>query len=280
MGEKHDIIQTSDVQVPTVWAHLDASIKSVADAMPSAKLWLALLEQAEKNPKDKNPSRTARRALKRITAAVAFIGREFDYLVVVDVPPFRKGSPRWCICKCVCGDLKRIRIDHLVDGSTRSCGCYKTTLLSTHGQSARYKNHGGGTYGIWHNMKSRCLNPNTKSYVRYGARGITVCQRWLDSFENFYADMGERPDGMTLERKDNSKGYSPDNCKWASVAEQTRNTRQNIFLTYNGRTQTLTDWASEVGIGMGTLWSRLNILGWTLEQALNSKLLVNQYSRR
>jgi hypothetical protein len=97
-------------------------------------------------------------------------------------------------------------------------------------------------------MRVRCAS--TKGYVD---RGITVCPRWQESFENFLADMGERPEGMTLDRIDNDKGYSPENCRWATKQQQVRNTRSNVRITYEGRTQTMTEWAEELGIKISTL---------------------------
>lgn len=117
-------------------------------------------------------------------------------------------------------------------------------------------------------MKLRCSNPNTKGYSRYGGRGIQVCDRWRDSFSAFLADMGPRPSPRhSVERRNNDGNYEPDNCYWATDAEQTRNTRQNRNYTYNGRTMCLTDWARESGRPRSTLMQRLE-RGWTLEQAM------------
>ncbi len=112
-------------------------------------------------------------------------------------------------------------------------------------------------YTVWASMKTRCLNPNTLHYKNYGGRGITVCDRWMQ-FENFLADMGERPRGMTIHRKDNDKGYFLENCVWATAAEQSRATRANRLITARGKTQCVTDWALELGIPKETLYHRLN----------------------
>mgnify|MGYP003337505601 CR=1 FL=1 len=118
-------------------------------------------------------------------------------------------------------------------------------------------------YKSWRAMKTRCSNPNTAAYKNYGERGIFYCQEW-ENFENFYADMGDRPEAMTLERVDNSLPYSKDNCKWATTAEQNRNTRQNIFLEKDGKRMCLTDWAKELNIPYSTLQSRVR-RGWSLD---------------
>lgn len=115
-------------------------------------------------------------------------------------------------------------------------------------------------------MLNRCQNPNVPAYKNYGGRGIAVCQRWL-RFENFLADMGERPAGMTIERIDNDGNYEPGNVRWATYKEQTRNNRSTQLVTLHGETKCITDWAAETGIKMPTLWARLR-LGWSVEDAL------------
>jgi hypothetical protein len=135
------------------------------------------------------------------------------------------------------------------------------------------------TYNIWCGIKTRTMNPNTKAYPHYGGRGITICEGWRDSFAAFLADMGERPGkSFEVERRDNDLGYwcghcaecsrlsRPANCRWATRREQTRNTRVNHLITFNGKTQCLADWASEIGIGPDNLRRRLRL--WTTEEAL------------
>lgn len=133
----------------------------------------------------------------------------------------------------------------------------KETYTGQHGMC------GTRTYNSWNNMKRRCLT--RKEYVD---KGITVCDRW-NSFENFLADMGERPEGTTLERKENDKGYSPENCIWATAHDQTRNRDSNVELTFNGKTQVVTDWATELGIPKGTLYMRVR-RGWSVERTLST----------
>jgi hypothetical protein len=135
-----------------------------------------------------------------------------------------------------------------------------------HGHSSR--NGSSATYQTWRNMRSRCENPNVPAYKNYGGRGITVCERWQD-FPSFLADMGERPEGMTIERINNDGNYEPDNCRWATRRQQGRNTRANQLVTLDGETKCLTEWAEERGIKMPTLWARLR-LGWTPEEAITT----------
>ncbi|HKI69531.1 MAG TPA: hypothetical protein VKA67_08080 [Verrucomicrobiae bacterium] len=117
-------------------------------------------------------------------------------------------------------------------------------------------------------MLERCRNENSTAYHRYGGRGITVCERW-DSFENFLADMGERPDGLTLERRDNDGNYEPDNCYWATWKQQHRNRTGLHMITYQGRTMCLKDWAKELGIKYASLRWRVIRQGWPVEEAFN-----------
>ena len=136
----------------------------------------------------------------------------------------------------------------------------------THGMT------GTPTYGSWVEMKQRCLNPNDPFFHRYGGRGITICGRWLDSFENFLADMGERPKGQTLERVKPDGNYEPGNVKWGTHAEQARNRSNNVMLTFRGETMCIAAWAERIGLPRKTLEKRLNHHGFTVEQALTLPL--------
>jgi hypothetical protein len=122
-------------------------------------------------------------------------------------------------------------------------------------------------YNIWVSMRQRCNNPKNDQFSLYGGRGIKVCERWQKSFEHFLQDMGPKPDRMSLERVDNEQGYSPANCRWASAAEQSRNNRRTHFLSFNGETLPLVDWAKRLGIHHQTLRNRLK-RGWPLQEAL------------
>jgi hypothetical protein len=151
------------------------------------------------------------------------VGQTFGRLKVLSKKDSNNGDMTW-LCKCSCGKNKIIRGMSLKDGSTRSCGCLRLETLRTNGLTHGHTRAGGATriYRIWHGMSNRCNNPNNKDYFRYGGRGIKVCKRW-SRFENFLKDMGEPNKNLSIERKNNDRGYSPSNCKWATSLEQNNN---------------------------------------------------------
>lgn len=122
-------------------------------------------------------------------------------------------------------------------------------------------------YRTWQDMLNRCRNPSVQSYIRYGARGIITCERW-NNFINFYEDMGDKPDGYSLDRIDSNGNYEPSNCRWIPLAEQQKNTSRNRRLTYLGETKIIADWSRELGIKPSTISKRLKY-GWSEEKALS-----------
>lgn len=137
-------------------------------------------------------------------------------------------------------------------------------------KEVKHGKYGTPIYRTWQRMGQRCNNPNNRHYSGYGGRGITVCDRW-GRFENFYEDMGDKPTPKhSLERIDNNKGYSPDNCKWATMAEQGSNRRDNRKYTYDGKTMTIAEWARELNISHAALTKRLN--RWSVGRALSEPL--------
>lgn len=126
-------------------------------------------------------------------------------------------------------------------------------------------------YGVWWQMISRCTDPTSEYYHRYGGRGIKVCKRWRASFRNFLADVGQRPTPQhTIERIKNGKGYFPGNVKWATRTEQARNRDTNVFLVFNGQRKTIAEWGEITGLGGKLIWQRINDLGWSVEKALTT----------
>lgn len=126
-------------------------------------------------------------------------------------------------------------------------------------------------HSVWHGIKDRCGNPNSKDFYKYGGRGITVCDRWARSFEAFCSDMGERPfHKAQIDRIDNNKGYSSDNCRWTTNTLNCRNKRNSVFVTFNGETRHFKEWSEILGIAYYTLRSRIYRSGWTVEKAFTT----------
>lgn len=169
-----------------------------------------------------------------------------------------RGIRAWqCVCRC--GNFSVVPTRDLICGKSRSCGCAKMT------QGGRSHSR---EYQAWHDMHQRCRDPKGKQFHNYGGRGVTVCERW-SSFKNFLTDMGVCPPKLTLEREENDKGYSKQNCIWATRAVQQRNTSRVRLLTYDGETMCITDWAHKLGMKRAALSNRLR-RGWSLEKALSN----------
>jgi len=194
------------------------------------------------------------------------INNKFGRLTVLKFAGKSKGNLLY-ECRCDCGNIVIKRGSHLRRHEVKSCGCFRKD--KAYENIGRPKTHGQSktpTYRSWTAMKFRCLNSNHIAYPQYGGRGITVCQRWL-RFENFLADMGERPVDMTLDRINVDGDYCAENCRWAYPKDQSRNRRNNHLLTFNGQRRTITEWSEISGIKKTTIRERLN-RGWTTKQAL------------
>ena len=200
-------------------------------------------------------------------------GERFGRLVVTSlsepiVSPSRKSTAWNCLCDC--GSTIKTTTSNLRAGNTKSCGCLKL-------ESAPHnKSHGMSReklYFRWVGMRQRCENRNHKGYALYGGRGIKVCERWK-VFENFLTDMGEPPsDEYSIDRIDSDGDYEPSNCRWATSAEQSRNTRRNVLITADGKTMTITDWEKEKGVKPG-VFHRRHSLGWPDHQIVNQPVFA------
>lgn len=200
------------------------------------------------------------------------IGDKIGRLTILDiaikpVSPTRNRS--FCLCECECGNKKWIMSCNLGLGlgRTRSCGCRRKDAqlenCRTHGQTNTAE------YNTWCRIKARCLNPNSPRFSDYGGRGIKVCERWRDSFENFLEDMGERPSKEhSIDRIDVNGDYEPSNCRWATILEQGENRRSNIYLTYKGETHFIAEWARILGVTYATIYKRYK-RGKSIEEIFN-----------
>lgn len=186
-----------------------------------------------------------------------------------------RSNQRLVLCRCECGVEFISQLNNVNSRNTISCGCYSTERI----KALRWK-HGmykTKEFKIWMAMRQRCYDQKNRHYEDYGGRGISVCDRWLD-FKNFHADMGNRPSkDHQIERKNNSLGYSPDNCKWALRIEQANNKRNNVFHTHDGLTLTEAQWCRRLGFKNTTaVWKRLR-RGWDLARALTTPPQNNNF---
>lgn len=195
---------------------------------------------------------------------IDLIGQKFGRLTALKrVDNNEWGNACW-LCLCSCKDKNKIIVlgGNLRSNQTQSCGC----LHISHGHKKR--GNKSKTYTSWQSMRRRCYDPTHKYYHNYGYRGITVCNRWRDSFKNFLEDMGERPKGKSLDRINNNKGYYEFNCRWVTPKINNRNKRNNLYQTHKGKTQLLVEWAEEYKIPYKILWTRIYKHDWLIKRAL------------
>ena len=203
-------------------------------------------------------------------------GRQYGRLTVLrqgEDYVYKNGKKRtqW-VCLCSCGNVVTVEQSNLIRGNSKSCGC-----LNTEKRIERSTTHGdrhSRLYRIWTNMNTRCSNKNNKSYVWYGALGISVCEDWAKSYESFRdwamsSGYTDSPD-CTLDRIDPTGNYCPENCRWADYICQANNRKNTLFYTYNGETKSLAEWARVTGIKYHTLFARVNKLGWSFERAITT----------
>lgn len=181
------------------------------------------------------------------------IGRRFGRLLVVENLNVNSHGSKLHRCICDCGNKKDVPISYLKSGHTTSCGCLVKEMHTTHNLSQ------SRLYNIHQGMLGRCFRKTDLAYSDYGGRGITICDEWKNDFMAFYKwslENGYRED-LTIDRIDVNGNYEPSNCRWATKAEQTRNSRKNVFFTCNGVTKTISEWARELGIPLTTFNRRI-----------------------
>lgn len=198
------------------------------------------------------------------------IGDKFNRWTLVEFLASKNGR-RFGVCECACGTRRKLQLENVWNGRSKSCGCLKPEANSkahkTHGFAGANFRHVKSEYRIWALMLQRCKNPNNPAYDRYGGSGISVCERW-HKFENFLADMGRRPEGRSLDRVDGRGNYEPGNCRWATDLEQGRNRKNVRRITFNGETLCLSEWAERLGMNRTSLRERL--AKWPIEKALTA----------
>lgn len=196
-------------------------------------------------------------------------GQRFGELTVVRRGPNGAGrNTRW-LCRCSCGNETLVFSGNLTRGFTTSCGC--TRMEKTASKLATHRETKTRLYQIWYNMKTRCNNPNSRQYVYYGGRGISVCEVW-EKYENFrkWAMDSGYSDELTIERLDVNGDYEPNNCEWVTRKQQANNKRANRYIEFGGERRTVAEWADNLGMDKRALWDRLFVQKWSVERALTT----------
>lgn len=202
--------------------------------------------------------------MKIITRYKDISGQKFGRLTTLYRLHNTKGRTKW-LCVCECGNFAEVCINELQNGDTKSCGC-----LHKEGNHKTHNKRHTRLYSIWAEVKKRCYNHNYKQYQDYGGRGIAVCSEWKNDFQAFYdwSMANGYNNTLTIDRIDVNGNYEPNNCRWATPKQQARNKRNNIYFTYNGETHCLMEWCEILGLNFSTIYSRLNLQGKTIEEAL------------
>lgn len=206
------------------------------------------------------------------------VNQKFNRLLVV-----RKAHENGALyeCVCDCGKTVYAYANSIISGNIKSCGCYRLEKI----RNLQLKHDMAHTrlYNVWKDLKKRCYNPNCKSYKNYGAKGIKVCKEWKDNFTAFHDwafdngyDKNASYGQCTIDRIDTNGDYCPENCRWVSLKEQANNRNNNFLITYNGETDTMSNWATKVGISYNCIFKRINELHWSTEKAFTTPQRVTK----
>jgi hypothetical protein len=209
-------------------------------------------------------------------------GMKFGRLTAICQTASKKTSngamAQW-VCRCECGNEVVRTTSALFHKKTPSCGCWHHEWTRKHGHSFDASGRRSPTYMTWQNMIGRCTNPKATGYEHYRSLGVTVCDRWR-KFENFLADMGDRPIGTTLDRIDNKGSYEPGNCRWATKTTQANNRRTNLHFVYKGVSYTLAELARATSRDKDTLRARLvRPGGWSVDEAVETPIIPRHLRR-
>lgn len=201
-----------------------------------------------------------------------YIGKKINKLTIFDVDRTTH-SHGYFICKCDCGNMVSAMGYSVIAGRIKSCGCLHDTF------AVKHKGAGTKLYGVWRAMKQRCANPKNPSYKSYGGRGIKVCAEWeeFNPFKDWALNNGYE-EGLSIERIDNNRGYSPENCRWATFVEQQRNTQKTHWVHYNGKKISLCEICERNGIPIRTYWARI-YSGWDEEKAFTTPPRKGNYHK-
>lgn len=256
-----------DAKLARMWA-TGASLPEVAVALGRTANSCALRRQKIGLPRRRVGPNGPEGKLKRETSPSLNAGARFNFLTSTGRSVTESGRPL-SVYICDCGREVALQAGHVEENRQKSCGCMRGTL-----SGAANVTHGGvglPEYEVWCGIKKRCFNVNTVGFDDYGGRGVTVCDRWRDSFEAFLADMGTRPSSdHTIERIDNDGDYTPSNCRWALRAEQNANKRNTVRVTVDGIEMCLAVACRKLGLHYGTVYTRIKELGWPQSRALSS----------
>ena len=173
------------------------------------------------------------------------------------------------LCRCSCGVEKILQTSTIKGGRSKSCGCKGSDWCRKHGME------GTSIYNVWIGIRGRCRNINYPAYKVYGAKGIEISNEWYDDFNVFYADMGDRPEGHSLDRIDPNGNYCKENCRWASIKTQARNKKNTIYLEYKGERRPMAEWSELLGLPRKSVEERIR-KGWTVERALETPIRHKQ----
>lgn len=183
-------------------------------------------------------------------------GKKYNHLSVISLQERRKNATMW-LCLCDCGKNTVVDSRNLKTGHTKSCGCWN--LQAKKNRKIHGESHGSQEWYTWVSMKARCLTPNNKYYSYYGGRGIKICHRWLESYQNFLQDMGRAPsNNHSIDRIDVNGDYEPLNCRWATAKQQANNKRKTKRIEFNGQLKTISEWCDELGLDYGLTRQRIN----------------------
>ena len=199
-----------------------------------------------------------------------FIGKQFGFLRITNI--IHKDGRSFAEFKCDCGNVGFAYLSNIIEGRKTSCGCRQKFLYATHGMNYKHGMSNQPIYNTWNKMVNRCYKKDERSYPFYGGSGIRVCKEWKNDFMAFYKWAMEHgyKKGLSLCRNDIRKGYNPDNCRFDKVGSQGSNRRNNVMLTYKGKTQTLMAWARELKMHHQTLHQRIFSSGWSVAMAIET----------